>query len=194
MGRRRKNNMARIGQWLTLLMVVAAVGSAVFVYLRWRYREQRYNHLIEITAAKYGVDKFLVKAVMRQESGFDPFARSAKGAIGLMQLMPGTGEQWAKAVNRRNFTPESLWNEQVNIEAGTWCLARGLRRWQAMDDPIPFALAEYNAGPNSITRWMPRGQATTAKEFVRAITFPGVRHYIEKITDYYEAYRANGTL
>jgi len=194
MSRRRQSPVARLGSWLTLLLVAAAVSSAAFVYLRWRYREQRYNRLIEQTAARHGLDKFLIKAVMRQESGFDPFAYSSKGAIGLMQVMPGTGEQWARATGQRNFAREQLWRETVNVEVGAWYLASSWRRWRAADAPLPFVLAEYNAGPGAVQRWLPRGAQTTAAEFKHAITFPSVRRYIDKITDYYEAYRANGKL
>ena len=194
MSRRRRSPLAHIGSWLTLLLVAAAVSSAVFVYWRWCHREQRYNQLIEQAAAKHGLDKFLIKAVMRQESGFDPFAYSSKGAIGLMQVMPGTGEQWARATGQRGFTRAALWREATNIEAGTWYLACSWRRWQAADDPLPFVLAEYNAGPGAVQRWLPHGPQTTAEEFKHAITFPAVRRYIEQTTDHYANYRANGKL
>jgi soluble lytic murein transglycosylase len=194
MSRRRKGPVARVGSWLTLLLTVAAVGSAAFVYRRWCYREQRYNRLIEQTAARHGLDKFLIKAVMRQESGFDPFAYSSKGAIGLMQVMPGTGDQWARATGQRQFAQGQLWREAVNIEVGAWYLANSWRRWQAADDPLPFVLAEYNAGPGAVQRWLPRGAQTTAAEFKHAITYPGVRRYVDTITDLYETYRANGKL
>ena len=57
-----------------MVLLVGAVGAVAVLYLRWRWREQRYNPLIEEIAAEHDVDKFLVKAVMRQESGFDSTA------------------------------------------------------------------------------------------------------------------------
>ena len=87
-----------------------------------------------------------------------------------------------------------LWDPRTNIEAGTGVLAQALERWQERDDPVPFALAEYNAGAGRVARWLPNGAATTAAEFVAAITFPGVRRYIERITGYAESYRATGQL
>ena len=78
--------MQRLGRRLALGLVLLAAGAAAFVYLRWVYREQRFNQLIEEVAARQGADKFLIKAVMRQESGFDPFAYSSRDAIGLMQV------------------------------------------------------------------------------------------------------------
>jgi soluble lytic murein transglycosylase len=186
--------MVRTARMLALALIVASVGSAAIVYLRWLYREQRYNKLIEEIAARNGVDKFLVKAVIKRESQFNPFAYGTHGEIGLMQVTEGAGGEWARATGRRDFGRDLLWVERMNIEAGTWYLARALRHWQNMDDPIPFALAEYNAGSGNVRRWLPAGQVTTAKQFLEAITYPGVRRYIETITDYYEAYQAAGAL
>jgi len=194
MVRRRISQMTRFGQWLALLILVGSVGSATVVYLRWRWREQRYNHLIEETAGRYGIDKFLVKAVIRRESEFDPFVYGRAGEIGLMQVTEGAGREWARATGRKDFGRDSLWDERANIDAGTWYLTRALNRWRDKDDPIPFALAEYNAGFGNVLRWLPRGQATTDAEFREAITFPGVRRYVDSVIDFYDGYRANGQL
>ncbi len=176
-----------MGNWLALALVLGAIGSAAFVYVRWLYRERICSKLIAEIAPKQGVDEFLVKAVVRQESNFDPFALSSKGAIGLMQVMPGTGKEWAQTTGQKDFAKDSLWTPRVNVEAGTWYLARSLAYWRAqgVDDPVPFALAEYNAGPGMAQRW----RAATAAEFMSNISYPGVRHYIERVTGYYEDYK-----
>ena len=192
--KRRRSLLRRLGRSVALILMVAAVGAVAVLYLRWRWREQRYNPMIEEIAGQYDVDKFLVKAVMRQESGFDATAYSKKGAIGLMQVMPAMGEQWARATGRQGFKHDMLWDPRTNIEAGTWVLAQALERWQERDDPVPFALAEYNAGAGRVAKWLPNGDATTAEEFIAAITWPGVRRYLEKITGYAERYRAKGQL
>ncbi len=190
--KRRRSLPRRLGRILELILLVAAVGAVAVLYLRWR--EQRYNPLIEKIAEKYDVDKFLVKAVMRQESGFDATAYSKKGAIGLMQVMPAMGEQWARATGHPGFKRDALWDPRTNIEAGTWILAQALERWQERDDPVPFALVEYNAGAGKVVKWLPNGAATTAEELMAAITFPGVRRYVERITGYAEKYRTKDQL
>ena len=192
MSRRRASKIVRIGNWLALALVLGAVGSATFVYVRWLCRERLCSKLIAEIAPNYGVDGFLVKAVVRQESDFDPFAISSKGAVGLMQVMPGTGREWARLTGRKDFTEDSLRAPRVNIEAGTWYLARSLAYWRAQgeDDPLPFSLAEYNAGPGTAQRW----RAATAAEFLGNVNYPGVRRYIERITGYYEAYKNRGRL
>lgn len=179
--------MARVGNWLTLGLLLAAVGSAAFVYIRWRVREYRYSKLIVEIAPKYGVDPLLVKAVMRQESGFDPFARSRAGAVGLMQVMPGTG----RAIG---IAETQLWNERTNIGAGAWLLAHALQYWrtQTVDDPVPFALAEYNAGRGTVLKWVPPGQARKAQEFVEQLPNANVRYYVQRVLANYAEYRGGG--
>jgi soluble lytic murein transglycosylase len=189
MSRRSKKLASRIGDGLALLLILGAVGAALFVHLRWKFREQRYTALIEEIAAKHGVDPYLIKAVVRRESEFDPFVLGDDGEIGLMQVTEGAGQDWARATGRRGFQKAELWNERTNLDAGTWYLARALHRWQGRDDPLPFALAEYNAGYGRVLRWLPKGEATTAAEFRAAITFPTVRNYITTVLEFYEYYR-----
>jgi soluble lytic murein transglycosylase len=195
---RRKNAtvLTRVGYLLAVALVVAAAGSIALIYLRWQYREQRFNQLIEEIATRNGVDKFLVKAVIRRESKFDPFAYGGHGEIGLMQVTEAAGWDWARAVGRRNFGRDSLWDPRTNIEAGTWYLARALGRWpdKSRDERIPFALAEYNAGLGNVLRWLPHGHETTPAEFIDAISYPSVRGYITEVMDNYEIYQGRGEL
>lgn len=189
-----KNILHTTGRWLALVLVVGALGSTCLVYWRWRFREQRYNTLIEQIAGQYGVDKFLVKAVIRRESEFDPMVYGRHHEIGLMQVTEPAGRDWARATGRKDFGRDLLWNERANIEAGTWYLGRALKRWREKDDPVPFALAEYNAGFGNVLRWLPQGQDTTAAQFQEAITFSSVRWYVESVMEFYYAYLSNGEL
>jgi hypothetical protein len=97
--------------------------------------------LIGKYARIYGVDPYLIRAVMRHESGFNPAAVSPKGAQGLMQLMPGT----AALMGVRNpFDPEQ------NIAGGVGYLRFCLDRFQ---HNVPLAVAAYNAGPESVAKY-----------------------------------------
>ena len=184
-----RSNLTRFGNALALALVLGAVGACAFVYVRWLVREWRYTRMIEQIAPRYDLDKALVKAVMRQESGFDPFARSKAGAIGLMQVMPGSGRLVGISENQ-------LWNEPVNIEAGCSLLADALAFWrrQPVDDPVPFALAEYNAGRGLVLRWAPKNQRLTAQQFLAHLPNRGVRGYIERVLEYADDYKASENL
>src|SRR5580704_10910414 len=101
--RRKSSKFERIGNWLSLALVLGAMGAAGFVWWRWEFRERRYDKLIVEVATQYGVDPYLVKAVMRRESRFDPWVYGRHGEIGLMQVTEGAGAAWARAVGRREF-------------------------------------------------------------------------------------------
>jgi soluble lytic murein transglycosylase-like protein len=99
-----------------------------------------YDGLIEQASAKYGVDFSLVKAVIDQESSYNPNAVSSAGAKGLMQLMDGTGSGYGVT---NPFDP------QQNVHAGTQFLSGLLRKYNGNEGA---ALAAYNAGPGRIDR------------------------------------------
>lgn len=99
-----------------------------------------YELLIRDASATFGVDPSLVKAVIHQESSFNPYAVSAAGAKGLMQLMDGTGE---------GFGVTDPFDPQQNVQAGTQFLAGLLHKYNGNEG---VALAAYNAGPGRIDR------------------------------------------
>ncbi len=185
----RRSRWMKLQAAAALLVVAALVGYAGFVYVRWLYRERRFEQLIAEIAAKHDVDKYLVKAVVRRESKFDPFARGTSGEFGLMQVMGYTGQEWADATGQKGFQKEWLWDPRTNIEAGTWYLRQGLRRWSAMDDPETFALAHYNGGPGNVRRWVGTNQNMTASELKSIIDRPSVVEYINAVKAYREKYR-----
>ena len=98
-----------------------------------------YDPMIETAAAKHDVDARIVKAVIQVESAFQPRARSSKGAMGLMQLMPKTAQRYAA---RNPYDPAS------NIDAGTRYLKGLLSEFE-----LPLALAAYNAGEGAVRRF-----------------------------------------
>jgi soluble lytic murein transglycosylase-like protein len=100
-----------------------------------------YAEHIQQTAAAYAVDPALVRAVIHAESGFNPSARSPVGAMGLMQLMPGTA---------RDMGVSNAWAVDQNIEGGVRYLAYLLETYQG---DITLATAAYNAGPGNVNKY-----------------------------------------
>ena len=78
----------------------------------------------------------------------------------------------------------------TNTMAGTWYLARLLKRYDGTDDPVAYALADYNAGRKNVLRWITGAARTNASAFVSQITFPGTRTYIESVQKRRDQYRS----
>ena len=103
-----------------------------------KYDSKAYDPLIREMAAKYQVDCDLVRAVIKAESGFNPSAVSPKGAIGIMQLMPGTAE---------DMSVKNIFSPRDNIEGGVKYLRRLLNLF---NNDLRLTVAAYNAGENAV--------------------------------------------
>lgn len=181
---------------LLLVLLAAVAGACWFVQsadprydatelICWR-RYHRYDALIEDVAKRRQLDPMLVKALIWRESRFHPNKLGTSGERGLMQLGVAAASEWAKAEHQGVFTPDDLFDPKRNLEAGTWLLARALRRWQSntAEDPLSLALAEYNAGHSRVQRW-----AAAA-----SIGFPATRQYVQTIEHRYHFYQKRGRL
>lgn len=165
--------------------VAAAVLVAMAVALRVR-RHHAYDRVVVEHSVRHGVDPALAVAVIWQESRFDPAAYGEAGEIGLMQVTPAAAADWAHAHGAPPVEPDGLWDPYTNVMVGTWYLGRALDRWRTTDrhDPVPFALAEYNAGRENAQRWA-RAADQGTQDFVDAVTYPSTRNYIEDVMGRY---------
>ena len=173
-------------------------GDPLYTLMEWvsPARFQQYDALIRAVAAEHHLDPMLVKAVVWRESRFDAQKFGTAGERGLMQVSEKAAKEWAKENRIDNFRAEELFDPKINLEAGTWYLRRAVEHWQNQTDPIPFALAEYNAGASRAQRWA-GGEDTKAippNTFKANIDFPGTRKYVDSIIARYEFYKHRGRM
>ena len=135
----------------------------------------RYEDEITASAATHGVDPYLVAAVIRSESSWDPEASSHQGARGLMQLMPETAQDMvAKGlVDGKRYSYENLEDPTINIEYGCAYLSYLMTYFNGATDR---AIAAYNAGMGNVDGW-----AKQDKLLHNAITFPETQAYLVRV-------------
>jgi soluble lytic murein transglycosylase len=187
---------------LTTAILILAGASIVFIVEEedptYRLSEWlgfgRYNDFdstITAAAKRHDVDPLLVKAVIWQESRFHRETLGGDGERGLMQVTQGAGQDWAETEGIETFVPTDLLDPKNNIEVGTWYLGRALKHWSAQEDPLPFALGEYNAGRSRVNRWS-GGKLISAQELDAATDISSTRAYIKAVRHRYEYYQKRG--
>jgi len=146
-----------------------------------------YEWLAVPAASRYGLDPNLLLAVMRVESAYQKHIVSYAGAVGLMQIMPRTGQLIAHALGHEDFSPADLLDPQTNLEFAAWYLTSLIRRF---DGRLPLAIAAYNGGPHNVRRWMQEcSDGASVDVLLERIPFTQTHRYVRRVLVNYEAYR-----
>ncbi|HEV2198215.1 MAG TPA: transglycosylase SLT domain-containing protein [Bryobacteraceae bacterium] len=140
----------------------------------------------ERSARERNLDPFLLAAVARQESEFDPKAVSRSSARGLTQILPSTGRELSRRLQIKPFSTARLFQPSVNLQLGAYYL-RSIAdsfdgRWEA-------TLAGYNAGPVRARAWLTWAEFREPAEFVETIPFRETRNYVQIVLRNADMYR-----
>lgn len=173
------------------LAILIALVCTIFIIRRDNIRyvnSNAYNGYILQSSERYGVPPLLIKAIIWQESHFNPWARNHRtGALGLMQLMTNNAGAVAEWVQQHKLEAKPILpiiqDPPINIEIGTWYFARAVTYWETQfTNPQTIyclALAEYNAGRSNAHRWKPQNKADDFD--LSKVTFKETKHYIKQI-------------
>jgi len=173
---------------VVVLCSVMAMGGAIYLWFV-AAQGRKFKPQIEAAARRYNVDPLLVKAVIWRETRFHPDRRGRAGEIGLMQIQEAAAIDWAGAEHVQNFSHEQCFDPGTNVLAGTFYLGKLLKRYARTDDPLPFALADYNAGRGHLLKWNGGAGATNSVAFIGQIGFPNTKAYVKSIMRRYAFYK-----
>ena len=152
----------------------------------WLVPDDRFSAEITAAASRYDLDPQLVRAVVFQESRFDPYARGGKGEVGLMQVLPrGAVADWAEYHKKERPGISELMSPELNLEIGCWYLSRAKKRWQKYRCSDELALCQYNAGERRAKNWCPQNPDG---EVISRITISSTRNYVREIMRRYRRY------
>ena len=175
------------------LLVLLTV--ALLAYFFNQYWTHRYDGLISRQATVYRVDPDLVWSIIYEETYFSPWKIGRDGEIGLMQVMPVVGREWATETGMRELerrmaaNPHAVLRDpEQNIQVGCWYLEKIGEQFQDIPDPEARVIAAYNAGPSRAVEWGKadaEGKVLTTDEFISRIDIPSTRAYVISVLDRY---------
>lgn len=152
--------------------------DSVPVYFLRMYYPLAHHEEIGEYAAERKLDPNLVRALILQESYYNPEAKSRVGATGLMQLMPPTAAEHARKL-RIPFAVSRLENPEVNIRLGTYHLRMLINLFDGNEH---LAIAAYNAGQGNVAKWRRAAPRRPLDEFLESIPFQETRNYVKRVT------------
>lgn len=187
---------------LALAALILSAAGAAGLYFFNQYWVHRFDSLIERQAAVYKLDPDLVWSIIHEETYFRPWVKGEAGEVGLMQVTPTVGREWAAETGMRELAeqmrrdPEgALSDPERNIQVGCWYLEKIWKNYQDTPGAEARVVAAYNAGPSRAAEWnrvAPGARPLTAEEFTARIDFPTTRAYVTNILERYRGLKAGG--
>lgn len=188
-------------RFITSAFIVVLAGS-VALYFFNQYWIHRFDALIARQAAVYHLDPDLVWSLMYEETYFRPWQVGDADEVGLMQVTPTVGREWAEETGMRELAREmesdprrSLLDPERNIQIGCWYLEKIGRNYRDTPGALARILAAYNAGPRRAAEWnrTPAGAPPLSEEqFIARIDYPTTRAYVTSILARHRRLKENG--
>lgn len=144
-----------------------------------------YQDIVLYYSRRYNIDPYLIAAIIKTESNFNPYAVSSQGAIGLMQIMPQTGKWVASEIGLSGFSPDQLYDTNFNICIGSWYVFDLNREFNG--DTV-LLLAAYNGGRGNVNKWLNQKNWSEIPDKIGQLPFPETRHFVRKVIWNYKIY------
>ena len=179
---------------IVVVLILLTVAAAAYFFNQ--YWIHRYDALIARQAEVYRLDPELVWSVIYEETYFRPWMLGKDGEIGLMQITPAVGREWAAETGLPDLSkqmaqdPERwLLDPERNIQVGSWYLEKIREQYLDIEEPQARMIAGYNAGPSRAAEWskVAKGEKPlTREEFINRIDIASTRAYVTSILARYD--------
>lgn len=171
-----------------IVLAVAALAANIWWYnYERRTHPMEYSELVEHYSREFGVDKFLIHAVIKTESSYNPNAVSELGARGLMQIMPDTFE-WIRDLRLREtgigLTFDDMFVPVTNIRYGVYLISYHMGYYNNTDN----SLAAYHAGDGAVDAWLKDKRYSQDGITLDVIPYNDTAHYVNKVNKAYDTY------
>lgn len=176
-----KRTILQIGMVVTAIVLFLLVLFGLIYFVQDHAFPRAFSAEVGEYAFEFGVDANFVFAVIKQESNFDEYAVSQKGAQGLMQIMPATERYIAEKLGEKYY---DIYEPKTNIRFGTWYLSYLYYRFGSYE----LAAVAYNAGEGTLRGWLSEYGDREGK--LTRIPYAETRGYVANVMKYYERYRS----
>ncbi len=186
-----------------LVVIFLILAAGLIVYSFNQYWIHQYDGLIARQASIYRLDPDLVWSIIYEETYFRSWQTGKDGEIGLMQVTPGVGRDWAAETGMRELERQMasepfsiLRDPERNIQIGCWYLEKFYRQYRDTSDVEARMVAAYNAGPNRAAEWSrpsEDGRELSSEEFIQRINIPSTRAYVTSILNRYRKLKGGRT-
>lgn len=177
---------------IVALLVLTILFGAYFFNQYWTHR---FDPVIVRQANIYRLDPDLIWSIIYEETYFSPWKNGKDGEIGLMQVTPAVGREWAAATGMRELERQMatdpgsvLRDPERNIQVGCWYLEKFYEQYRDLPDAEARMIAAYNAGPSRAAEWnrtSPGAPPLSGDQFIDRIDISSTRAYVMSILDRY---------
>ena len=177
-----KRRLKRLLLFTVLLTItVLVVNNSVKTVFPLKYKEFVFRYSMENR-----LDPYLVFAIIKVESSFNPQAISSKKARGLMQLTEKTAVWGANVMSIEDFTIEKLYDPEINIRIGCWYLNRLMKEF---DNDTDLVITAYNGGSGNVSEWLKDRNYSISGKNLDRIPFKETESYLKKVKNCHEVYK-----
>ena len=174
-----------------LLIILAAAMLALGLEICLSFVDRatyptEYAEYVEKYASEYNVPEYIIYAVIKTESDFDPTATSSAGAMGLMQMMPSTFTWLSSSEHlNENLSYAELYEPETAIRYGTYYLRYLFEKFKDWDN----VFAAYNGGEGNVAKWLEDPQYADGRGGLRTIPFKETRNYVKRVNSAIDHYK-----
>ncbi len=157
---------------LCVAMIVCFGFSCYYSY----FYPLKYKDEITVNAENYGVDVSLIASIINVESSYNKNSVSSRGAVGLMQVLPSTGE-WVMNRLGKDFKEEDLFEPSINIQIGTYYISYLINYFGEED----LAICAYNAGMGNVKKWLSVVEYSSDGQSLQKIPYKETENYLKLV-------------
>ncbi len=170
-----------LGFFVAALVILILIENSGKLIYPLKYKEYVYRY-----SYQNGIDPYLVFAIIKAESNFDPNATSPKNARGLMQITDKTGLWGADKLKIENFSNQSLYDPETNITIGCWYISRLMREFGG---DVDLVITAYNGGSGNVNEWLKNREYSYTGDTLDRIPFKETTVYLKRVKNFYISYK-----